>query len=102
MHQYYCAHTEQAKAANRRRRARLKNCEGTHTAQDILLQYKRQNGKCYYCQTNVSKNYHIDHIVPLSRGGSNNPSNLVIACPHCNMSKGKKFLHEWLEGRRLL
>lgn len=33
---------------------------------------------------------HIDHVFPRSRGGQNNPENLVLACVHCNESKGAR------------
>jgi 5-methylcytosine-specific restriction endonuclease McrA len=41
-------------------------------------------------------------VVPLSRGGSNGPENIVIACPTCNLAKKDKMPHEWPEGGRLL
>jgi hypothetical protein len=31
----------------------------------------------------------IDHVVPLARGGSNDPDNLALACPHCNRRKSE-------------
>jgi len=34
---------------------------------------------------------HIEHIIPLDRGGSNNPRNIVLACSHCNLSKQARF-----------
>ena len=30
----------------------------------------------------------VDHIVPVTHGGANDPSNLVAACWRCNLSKG--------------
>lgn len=89
-------------AIAQRRRARKRNAEGTHTAADIQAQYKAQKGKCYYCATKVGDTYHVDHVIPLSRGGSNWPENLVIACPDCNCSKQDKLPHEWIRGGRLL
>lgn len=32
--------------------------------------------------------YHVDHDVPLTRGGSNGPENLCLSCSACNMRKG--------------
>jgi 5-methylcytosine-specific restriction endonuclease McrA len=50
----------------------------------------------------VGDTYHVDHVVPLVRGGSDDPSNLVIACVPCNLSKGDKLPHEWKRSGRLL
>jgi 5-methylcytosine-specific restriction endonuclease McrA len=42
-------------------------------------------------------------VIPLDRGGSNGPENIVIACPECNHSKHNKLPHEWNgSGGRLL
>lgn len=98
---YSKAHADQRRAAIYRRRTIERNA-GIHTAKDIQRQYKTQKGKCYYCGVKVGDTYHVDHVVPLSRGGSNGPENLVIACPTCNMSKHNKLPHEWPEGGRLL
>lgn len=89
-------------ARESRRRSRKRNAEGKHTAHDIMVQYGRQRGKCYYCGCKMGKKYHVDHVIPLVRGGGNGPENIVIACPHCNMSKGSKLPHEWPKGSRLL
>jgi hypothetical protein len=32
--------------------------------------------------------FHIEHIVPRQHGGSDDPSNLALACFHCNQHKG--------------
>ena len=32
--------------------------------------------------------YHVDHVVPLMRGGSNDPDNICLACKPCNLAKG--------------
>ena len=37
-----------------------------------------------------------DHIVPVSKGGGNRRSNLVMVCGRCNRDKGDYFLIEWL------
>jgi 5-methylcytosine-specific restriction endonuclease McrA len=87
---------------SRRRYATKRAAEGTHTPADISGQYEAQKGRCYYCNINVGDKYHVDHVIPLSRGGSNGPENLVIACPSCNMRKHDKMPHEWAQGGRLL
>lgn len=94
-----------SKVCRHRRRARQRGNGGNYTAQDVQNQYTRQKGKCYYCKIKLGsgkKAYHVDHVIPLARGGSNGPENLVIACPTCNLKKQDKLLHEWPEGGRLL
>lgn len=50
---------------------------------------ERDQGLCRYCgASNVPMT--IDHLVPVSRGGSNRMENLVLACEGCNGEKGHK------------
>lgn len=83
------------------RSARKRSNDGTHTIQQIQEQLARQKYKCYYCSAKLTE-YHIEHIVPLSRGGSNSIDNIVLACPTCNISKNDRMPHEWHKGGRLL
>lgn len=53
----------------------------------------RHDGCCAYCGS--SENMTIDHVVPLSRGGTHSIGNLLPACGFCNFSKGAKLLTEW-------
>ena len=83
-----------------RRRALKVNAKGTYTHDDIVLIYNCQKGRCWWCQGKLGDEYHIDHRIPLSKGGSNDPSNLVVSCPTCNLSKSNKMPWEW-NGRLL-
>lgn len=102
------AESDKRKRANRERRLPIERnmrairagAPGKHTAEDIALQLKSQRGKCWWCGRKIVGRYHVDHRVPLARGGSNDPGNLVISCPECNQSKHAKFPHEW-NGRLL-
>jgi len=102
---YQQTHREVTRAAWRNRHARKLNNGGFHTVADIAKQYKNQRGKCYYCKTKISQDkrgYDVDHVIPLARGGSNGPENLVVTCPTCNRSKNARMPHEWPQGGRLL
>ena len=90
------------KSANHNRKARKKSAGGSHTAVELQEQFHRQRGRCYYCKVKLGKRWHGDHIIPLSKGGSNSIDNIVVACPDCNQSKYNKMLHEWRDGGRLL
>lgn len=61
-------------------------------AELILLQ------PCAYC--GATDNMSIDHVVPLSRGGTHDVDNLLPACRSCNSSKGNRLLEEWLPMRQ--
>lgn len=90
----------------RRRRAREFNAKGKHTHEDIERLYKKQRALCPYrtlnprCKKSLENGYHVDHIIPISRNGHDDPSNLQLLCPHCNISKNNKTHKEyvvWLE-----
>ena len=89
------AHPEEVRTQCRNRAARRRAAPGTHTAADVAAQRTCQKGRCYYCGEKVGRRYHVDHVVPLSRGGSNGPENLVIACASCNLRKNAKLPHEF-------
>ena len=42
-----------------------------------------------------------DHIIPKSRGGSNDPSNITLSCAECNQEKGALTDKEYAEWKRL-
>lgn len=97
---YYRKHPEKAMERYTKRRARELEAEGHYTKADIALMYKSQKGLCWWCGKPVGDNYHIDHRVALTKGGTNWPDNLCVSCPECNRSKGNKLPHEW-NGRLL-
>lgn len=55
---------------------------------------ERDEYRCTYCGDTEAP-LCADHVVPLSRGGSNEPNNLVCACMPCNSSKSDRLLSEW-------
>jgi 5-methylcytosine-specific restriction endonuclease McrA len=54
----------------------------------------RYNYCCYYCRKNLVK-MHMDHYIPLSKGGDHIIENIVPSCNKCNLSKGSKLISEW-------
>jgi len=73
---------------------------GVYSERDVNRIYGRQMGKCFYCGIEVNNKYHIDHIIPLSKGGSNYCGNILISCPSCNSSKSNKLLIEWIRYKK--
>ena len=47
--------------------------------------------KCYSCSCDISDNKHLDHHVPLSKGGTHSIDNVVWLCPTCNLQKHAKI-----------
>lgn len=46
---------------------------------------------CAYCSEDLDlKTFHIDHVVPLAVGGTNNLDNLCLSCPACNLAGGAR------------
>lgn len=63
------------------------------TSKVLLEMLKQQNHKCVYCECKIShklKNIHLDHIVPISAGGTHSILNVQWLCASCNLSKGAK------------
>jgi hypothetical protein len=54
---------------------------------------RREGGLCHYCKNVVAspsldnQNYDIDHMIPIAKGGTNDPTNLVLSCKKCNNQK---------------
>ncbi len=89
-------HPETTRIKNHRRRALVMKAEGKHTVQDIQAQLNSQNGFCWWCSKPLDGIYHIDHVIPLNRGGTNWPKNIVCTCPSCNSSKNDRLPYiEW-------
>jgi 5-methylcytosine-specific restriction endonuclease McrA len=68
----------------------------------------RYDGRCAYCGVKPEL-VHMDHIIPLKRGGRHSIGNVLPACRSCNTSKSARLLYEWnvsvlltIEARRLM
>ena len=80
--------------ANRRARKRAAHIE-TVDYQEI---YQRDNWTCQLCGVDLKDRpgeIHVDHIVPLARGGLHYRANLWTTCQTCNLSKGAKLVEPW-------
>lgn len=86
------ANRETARTYLRNRRARIKSVGGVHTKEDVLRLIEGQKGHCWWCSKKIPKGkHHVDHRIPIARGGSNGPENLVITCAPCNLKKNMKM-----------
>jgi 5-methylcytosine-specific restriction endonuclease McrA len=72
---------------------------------------ERAEGRCEYCQSMAdyaTATFAVEHIIPLSRGGTNEFDNLALSCSGCNGHKynigaqdGQK-IKAWTEKKRLI
>jgi len=84
--------------ANSCRRDQRRGAEGNYTQNDIDRLITLQKEKCATCHKSLSgRNFHIDHITPITKGGSNWPSNLQLLCPACNISKHNLDPIDWAQ-----
>lgn len=94
---------ERAKAIIHKRLARKHAAPGEYTADDVRRIYAEQDGMCAYCGIrifmDIPKDVHVDHVMPLSRGGANSADNLLLSCSTCNQSKNAKTVGEWMSVR---
>jgi 5-methylcytosine-specific restriction endonuclease McrA len=68
------------------RRARERSAGGVVTIASWTSILQRWGGSCARC--GASGDLTMDHIIPLARGGSNDPSNIQPMCHWCNSTKG--------------
>lgn len=89
-----------------KRRAKKAASDGSYTEQEITDLFIKQGGKCHTCKCKIGKSgkskYHVDHIQPLSRGGSNSIDNIGLACQKCNLQKRATDPFEWANKHGLL
>jgi hypothetical protein len=55
-----------------------------------MIVFQRDQGKCVRC--GAKENLHFDHIIPVSKGGSNSEENVQLLCETCNLKKSDKIM----------
>jgi 5-methylcytosine-specific restriction endonuclease McrA len=84
------ANPEKVKEKRHRRRAKKNGCVVAKA--DIQQIIEKSGGLCGICRTFVPEEFrHIDHIIPLDKGGPHSQDNLQLLCYRCNQSKGAKM-----------
>jgi len=54
---------------------------------------ERDQGRCRYCQLaqfGQAAVFHVDHVIPRSKGGPTDETNLALQCPYCSLHKSDK------------
>jgi len=89
------ANPERSKELKTANLAKRRQAEGTLSRGIIAKLKLSQGGQCVLCQSKLER-FHLDHIQPLSRGGTHTDDNVQLLCPRCNLRKSNKLPHEFL------
>jgi 5-methylcytosine-specific restriction endonuclease McrA len=81
--------------SNAKRRAEKVTTASPNVNSYIELLHTSVDKVCPYCLT--TDNLSIDHILPLSRGGTHTEDNVELVCLSCNIRKGTKTKEEFIE-----
>jgi 5-methylcytosine-specific restriction endonuclease McrA len=65
------------------------------STKELKIWLSKQHKICYWCNKKCDDDFHIDHYLPLSKGGLHKIENLVISCPTCNLTKSAKDPYEY-------
>lgn len=94
-YKYY--HDDEFYENERQRRNQRRNAVGEYTTEQWVAALEHFEYQCAYC--GETSNLTVEHIVPISKRGTNYIYNLIPACAHCNGSKGAKEIVEWYTTR---
>lgn len=51
---------------------------------------------CIFCGKKLTfRTSTLEHIVPISKGGTNDKANLAVSCHRCNSNRGNRSVAEW-------
>ena len=84
-----------ARAVHKRRKCAIKNTEMIVTSEELVDIVENANNVCYWCNKKIVGTEHIDHYIPLAKGGKHSIDNMVVSCAKCNQSKGAKSPQEF-------
>ena len=85
---------ERVKAAKRR-------APGNSLPKDIVaILLIKQGYKCACCEASLLDGYHLDHMMPISKGGLNTIDNVHLMAPKCNLQKYTMPFQEFMKKRR--
>ena len=96
---WHAANPDAARARNDRRRARIVAAGGSYSSADIADIRAAQTDKrgrliCWRCHKPITGKPHLDHFIPLDKGGANSAGNLHFMHAKCNLTKSNKHPHE--------
>jgi len=99
---WYAAHSGAWRVHNQNRRARKLENGGTLSKGLSAKLFKLQKGKCPCCKQPLGDDFHLDHIEPIARGGSNTDNNIQLLRAGCNLQKSAKDPIQFMQQRGFL
>jgi 5-methylcytosine-specific restriction endonuclease McrA len=99
---WYANNPDAVRIKNQNRRARILNVGGKLSKGLSERLFDLQKGKCPCCKRGLGKNYHLDHIVPLALGGSNDDSNAQLLRAECNLKKHAEHPVSYMQSKGFL
>ena len=78
------------------RKARERGAPGRLSRGLVDRLFALQQGRCAACRKDWPSGMHLDHIVPLAGGGSNEDENIQLLCPPCNLQKRDRDPNEFM------
>lgn len=97
---------EAKRVARRNYKDRKRSANGKISKGRISMLLELQKCKCPVCKRNLvltgRDKYHIDHIIPLAKGGSNHDHNIQLLCKDCNQEKHDILPIEYMNSRGFL
>lgn len=88
----------EARVAIAKAKAEAKAAKQQKVGRRRMAIFRKSEGKCHYCETQLELrgSWHVEHRMPKTLGGSDEPVNLVAACAPCNLQKNDKTDVEFL------
>lgn len=96
------AHPESRRIRNLNRRARVHGSGGRLSSGLAARLFKLQRGKCPCCGLPLGDDFHLDHRMPLARGGAHEDSNMQLLRKGCNHKKHAKDPIQFMQERGFL